>query len=57
MDNLGLLRTSLRADLKIVDKDDVIEALIDDKVLVNVDATDAANLVGEEGNTFFVDAK
>jgi hypothetical protein len=57
VDNLGLLRTSLRADLKIVDKDDVIEALIDDKVLVNVDATDAANLVGEEGNTFFVDAK
>ena len=40
-----------------MDDDDVIEALIDDEVLVNIDATDAANMVGEEGNTFFVDAK
>jgi hypothetical protein len=57
VENLGLPITSLWADLTIVDDDDVIEALIDDEVLVNIDATDAANMVGEEGNTFFVDAK
>jgi hypothetical protein len=41
----------------IVDKDDVIETFIENEVLVNVDAIDATNMVGDEGNTFFVDAK
>ncbi len=41
----------------IVDKDDVIEAFVHDEVLVNVEATDATDMVGEAGNTFFVDAK
>ncbi len=36
----------------IVDEDDVIEAFIDNEVLVNLDATGATNMVGEEGNTF-----
>jgi hypothetical protein len=57
VDNLGLPRTSFWADLMIVDKDDVVEAFIDDKVLINIDTTDATNIVGEEDNTFFVDAK
>jgi hypothetical protein len=38
----------------IVDDDDIVEAFSNDKVLVNVDTTDATNMVGEEG--FFVDA-
>ncbi len=41
----------------IVDKDDIIEAFVDDKVLVNIDVTDTTDMVGEESNTFFVDAK
>ncbi len=57
MDDLGLLRTSFWANLTIVDKDDVVEAFINDKVLVIVDAADATDMVGEEGDTFFVDAK
>ncbi len=56
-DNLGLPRMSFRVDLMIVDKDDVIETFIENEVLVNVDAIDATNMVGDEGNTFFVDAK
>ncbi len=44
-------------DLTIVDEDDVIEAFIDDKVFVNINTTDANNMVGEEGNTIIVDAK
>jgi hypothetical protein len=56
VDDLGLPRTSFRAALTIVNKDDVIEAFINDKVLVNVDATGKTNMVGEEGNTFLVDA-
>ncbi len=44
-------------DLTIVDDNDVIDAFIDDKVPVNVDTTDATDMVGEEGNTFFADAK
>jgi hypothetical protein len=43
--------------LTIVDDNDIIEAFIDNKVLANVDATDATDIVGEEGNTFFVNAK
>jgi hypothetical protein len=57
VDDLGLLRTSFWANLTIVDKDDVVEAFINDKVLVIVDAADATDMVGEEGDTFFVDAK
>ncbi len=43
---------SFWADLTIVDSNDVIDAFVDNKVLINVDATDAINMVGEEGNTF-----
>jgi hypothetical protein len=42
--------------LTVVDDNDLIETFVNDKVLVNVDTTDANNMVGEEGNTFFVDA-
>ncbi len=49
---MGLPRTSFWADLMIVDEDDVVEAFVDNKVLVNIDATDATDMVGEEGNTF-----
>jgi hypothetical protein len=55
-EQLGLPRTSW-ADLTIVDKNDVVAAFIDNKVLVNLDATDATDMVGEKGNTFLVDAK
>ncbi len=41
----------------IVNNDDIIEAFVDKKVLVNIDTADATDMVGEEGNTFFVDAK
>jgi hypothetical protein len=57
VDNLGLPRTSFWVVLMIVDKDDIIEAFVDDKVLVNIDVTDTTDMVGEESNTFFVDAK
>jgi hypothetical protein len=57
VDNLGLLRTSFWEDLTIVDDDDVVDAFVDNKVLVNVDAADATDMVGEDSNTFFVDAK
>ncbi len=57
MDDLGLPRRSFWTDLTIADNNDVIEAFIDNTVLVNVNATDATNMVGEEGNTFFLDAK
>jgi hypothetical protein len=57
MDNLGLPRTSFWVDLTIVDGNDVVEAFVDDKVLVNIDATDATHMVGDEGYTIFVDAK
>ena len=53
----GQLRAPKKEDLMIVDNDVVVEAFVNDKVLINVDATDATNMVGEEGNTFFVDAK
>jgi hypothetical protein len=52
VDNLGLPRTSFWVDLKIVNNNDIIEAFVNNKVLVNVDATDTTNMVGEEGNTF-----
>ncbi len=52
MDDLGLPRTSFWADLTTVNDDDVVEAFVDDKVLVNIDATDATDMVGEDGNTF-----
>jgi hypothetical protein len=52
VDNLGLPRTSFWADLMIANKNDIVEAFVDNKVLVNVDATDATNMVGGEGNTF-----
>jgi hypothetical protein len=48
---------SFWTDLTIVDDNDIVEAFVNNKVLVNVDATDATNMVGEEGNTFFLDAK
>ncbi len=54
---LGFPRTSFRVDLTIVNNDDIVDAFVDDEVLITVDATDATNMVGEEGNTFFVDAK
>jgi hypothetical protein len=54
---LGAPENAFWADLTIVDKDDVIEAFIDDKVLFNIDSTDANDMVGEEGNTIFVDTK
>jgi hypothetical protein len=57
VDDLGLLTSSFWVDFTIVDEGDVIEAFLDNKVPVNVDTTDATNMVGEEGNTFFVDAK
>jgi hypothetical protein len=57
VDDLGLPRRSFWTDLTIADNNDVIEAFIDNTVLVNVNATDATNMVGEEGNTFFLDAK
>ncbi len=57
MDDLGLPRTCFWADLTIVDNNNVVEAFIDEEVFVNVDATDATDMVGGEGNTFFVDAK
>jgi hypothetical protein len=40
--------------LTIVNQDDIVEAFINNKVLVNVDTIDATNMVGEEGNTFFL---
>jgi hypothetical protein len=52
VDDLGLPRRSFWADLTIVDNYDIVEAFINDKVLVNVDTTDATDMVGEEGNTF-----
>jgi hypothetical protein len=52
VDDLGLPRTSFWADLTTVNDDDVVEAFVDDKVLVNIDATDATDMVGEDGNTF-----
>ncbi len=57
MDNLGLPRMSFWADLTIVDEDHIPEVFINNEVLVNVDATDATNTVGEEGNIFVVGAK
>jgi hypothetical protein len=57
VDDLRLPRRSFWVDLMIVDDDDAIEAFVNDKVLVNVDVTDATDMVREEGNTFFVDAK
>ena len=44
-------------DLMIVDDNDIIEAFVKNKVLIKVDTTDATDMVGEEGNTIFVDAK
>jgi hypothetical protein len=52
VDSLGLPRTSFWEDLMIVDEDYVVEAFIDDKVLVNFDVTDTTDMVGEEGNGF-----
>jgi hypothetical protein len=43
--------------LTIVDNDDVVEAFVNDKVLINIDSTEATDMDGEEGNTVFVDAK
>jgi hypothetical protein len=40
-----------------VDDNDVIDAFVGNKVLVSIDVADATNMVGEEGYTFFVDAK
>ncbi len=57
MDNLELPKTSFWVDLTITNDDDVIDAFVNDEMLVNVDMTDATNMVGEEGNTFFVDTK
>ncbi len=37
----------------IVDDDDVVESFINGEVLVNVEATAATDMIGEEGNTFF----
>ncbi len=50
---LGAPKNKFLGRLDIVDKDDVVEAFINDKVLINVDATDATNMVGEEGKPFF----
>jgi hypothetical protein len=52
VDNLGLPRTSFWVDLMIVDKDDIVEAFIYDKVLINVDATDATNMLGKKVTPF-----
>jgi hypothetical protein len=41
----------------IIDDNDVVEAFVNNEVLVNVDVTDATNMVGEEGYTFCLDAK
>jgi hypothetical protein len=57
VDNLELPKTSFWVDLTITNDDDVIDAFVNDEMLVNVDMTDATNMVGEEGNTFFVDTK
>jgi hypothetical protein len=57
VDGLGLPRTSFQADLMVVDNDDIVDVFLNDEVLVNVDVTDTTDVVGEEGNTFFVDAK
>jgi hypothetical protein len=40
-----------------VDNNDIIDDFVSNKMLVNIDATDATNVVGEEGDTLFVDAK
>ncbi len=53
VDDLGLLRISFLVDLIIVDDDDVVEAFVNNEVLVNVDVTNTTDMVGEEGNTFF----
>jgi hypothetical protein len=42
---MGLQRTSFWADLMIVNNNDIVEAFLDNKVLVNVDPTDATNMV------------
>ncbi len=54
VDDLGLPRMSFWEVLTIVNQDDIVEAFINNKVLVNVDTIDATNMVGEEGNTFFL---
>jgi hypothetical protein len=41
----------------VVDDNNVVDAVVDDKVLMNVDAADTTDMVGDKGNTFFVDAK
>jgi hypothetical protein len=41
----------------IVDDNDIIEASVTDGVLINIDVTDATDMVGEEGKTFFKDIK
>ena len=53
---MGLLRTSFWEDLTIVDDDDVVDAFVDNKVLVNVDAMEITEFVGGAGN-FVEDAK
>ncbi len=57
VDNLGLPRMSFWVYLTIINGNDAVEAVVNNKVLINVDTTDATNMVGEKGNTFFVDAK
>jgi hypothetical protein len=52
VDNLVLLRLSFWADLMIVDKDDIVEAFIDNKVLVNVNTTDTPIWLGKKVTPF-----
>ncbi len=59
MDNIGLPRNSCHANFTIDnDNDDVVNAFVDDKlVVVSVDAAEPTNIVGVDGTPFFVDAK
>ncbi len=57
MEDLEFPRTCFRVDLTIDNDDDFVDAFVDNKVLVYVDAADATNMVGDKGNNFFVDAK
>jgi hypothetical protein len=57
VEDLGLPRTSFLANLTIDNDDDFVNESIGDKLLVNVDAADATNIVGDKGFNFFLDTK
>jgi hypothetical protein len=59
VDNFGLPRKGCWDDFTINDdNDNIVNTFIDDElVIINVDAAEPTNMVGDNGTPFFVDAK